>query len=290
MVAAIDRRRMLEGSPQTMRSVDDTLVGFGVHSDLTYKTLYESTDRERASYVQFVRQAAPTAKASRLVDLKTYVQARDAEKAALAAQPPQPPLDAVGPQDGPSDADLLAAAMEVDPCRDAPSAVPPFSLSQPPERPLQDNTCGERSGPGAQLLPRGWRLTLPEEQHDWVGWALFRRAPNGQGVLTSELRLWWHPPRCPAPLHPATRHSPPLFPESLFPVGALQDVGVPPPLPHRRLWGQACGSWPLQDGEEGLGQELLVLHGHGVPGMQLLSQEDAGMVAGHLGTAGHGPS
>ena len=38
----------------------------------------------------------------------------------------QPPLDAaVWPEDGPSDTDLLAAAMEVDSCRDAPPAVPP---------------------------------------------------------------------------------------------------------------------------------------------------------------------
>ena len=95
------------------------------------------------------------------------------------------------------------------------------------------------------------------------------------------------PARCPAPLHTATRHIPPLLPDPVLPLGPVQDVGLPPPLPHRRLWGQAHGSRPLQDGEEGLGQELLVLHGHGVPGMQLLPQEDAGLVAGHLRTAGH---
>ncbi|KAK0151968.1 hypothetical protein N1851_006667 [Merluccius polli] len=204
MAAAIDRRRMVEGSPQTARGLDDTLVGFGAHCDLTYKALYESTDRERTSYVQFVRQAAPTAKASRLGDLRKYVQARDAAKAALvaagkAARAAQPPLDAaVWPEDGPSDADLLAAAAE------------------PPERPLQDSTCGERSAPGAQLLPRGWRLTLPEEQHDWVGRALFRRAANGQVVLVSQLRLWWHPPGA-RPLYtqpPATSH--PFFQRPFF--------------------------------------------------------------------------
>ncbi|CAL8276692.1 unnamed protein product [Merluccius merluccius] len=184
MVAAIDRRRMVEGSPQTMRGADNTLVGFGVHCDLTYQALHESMESERASYVQFVRQAAPAAKASRLVDLRKYVQARDAEKAALvaagkAARAAQPPQDAaVWSEDGPSDADLLAAA--------------------------------------AELLPRGWRLTLPEEQHDSVGRALFRRAPNGQVVLTTQLRLWWHPPGA-RPVYtqpPATSH--PFFLSPFF--------------------------------------------------------------------------
>ncbi|CAL8333455.1 unnamed protein product [Merluccius merluccius] len=211
---------MVEGSPQTARGLDDTLVGFGTHCDLTYKALYESTDRERTSYVQFVRQTAPTAKASRLGDLSKYVQARDAEKAALvasgkAARAAQPPLDAaVWPEDGPPDADLLASIAEVDSCRDAPPAVPPpplsLSLSQPPERPLSGHHLW------GELLPRGWRLTLPEEQHDWVGRALFRRAANGQVVLASQLRLWWHPPGA-RPLYtqpPATSH--PFFQRPFF--------------------------------------------------------------------------
>ncbi len=45
-----------------------------------------------------------------------------------------------------------------------------------------------------QLLPKGWRQTLPEEQQDWVGRALFTRGRDGRPVLTSELRLWWFPP------------------------------------------------------------------------------------------------
>ena len=49
MVAAIDRRRMVEGGPQTARGLDDALVGFGVRFDVTYKALYESSDRERTS-------------------------------------------------------------------------------------------------------------------------------------------------------------------------------------------------------------------------------------------------
>ena len=49
MVAAIDRRRMLQGSHETMRGLDDTLVGFGQYRDLTYKALYEASDHQRSS-------------------------------------------------------------------------------------------------------------------------------------------------------------------------------------------------------------------------------------------------
>ncbi|XP_061879476.1 uncharacterized protein LOC133631310 [Entelurus aequoreus] len=48
---------------------------------------------------------------------------------------------------------------------------------------------------GAELLPKSWRQTLPEDQHDWVGRALFVRGPNGKAVLKSRLQLWWHPPQ-----------------------------------------------------------------------------------------------
>lgn len=45
-----------------------------------------------------------------------------------------------------------------------------------------------------QLLPSGWRATLPEEQQDWVGRALFTRGASGRPTLTTDLRLWWYPP------------------------------------------------------------------------------------------------
>ncbi|KAK0140606.1 hypothetical protein N1851_022420 [Merluccius polli] len=45
MAAAIDRRRMVEGSPQTVRGLDDTLVGFGAHCDMTYKALHNKRSK-----------------------------------------------------------------------------------------------------------------------------------------------------------------------------------------------------------------------------------------------------
>ncbi|KAL2082092.1 hypothetical protein ACEWY4_021910 [Coilia grayii] len=87
----------------------------------------------------------------------------------------------------------------------------PLTMAMDPDRPPD-----QQSVPGAQLLPRGWRLTLPEEQQDWVGQALFMRAASGQVVLTSELHLWWYPPGA-QPVYtqpPATAH--PFFQRPFF--------------------------------------------------------------------------
>ncbi|CAB1441186.1 unnamed protein product [Pleuronectes platessa] len=48
--------------------------------------------------------------------------------------------------------------------------------------------------PGAQLLPKGWRKTLPEEQQEWLGRALFTCGTGKKPVLTGELHFWWSPP------------------------------------------------------------------------------------------------
>ena len=45
MVAAIARRRMSEGS-QSVRGLDSTLVGFGAHAQVSFKSLYEAKDTE----------------------------------------------------------------------------------------------------------------------------------------------------------------------------------------------------------------------------------------------------
>ncbi|KAJ8245172.1 hypothetical protein GJAV_G00274350 [Gymnothorax javanicus] len=54
------------------------------------------------------------------------------------------------------------------------------------------------------------------------------------------------------------------------------------------MWASADRRWPVQDCPEGLGHEQLVLHGRGVPGMLLMSQEVRGVNTGHLGAAGPG--
>ncbi len=48
MTAAIQRRRMSEGC-QSVRGMDQTLVGFGAHAGETYQSLYESPTAERRS-------------------------------------------------------------------------------------------------------------------------------------------------------------------------------------------------------------------------------------------------
>ncbi|KAG7524491.1 hypothetical protein JOB18_012650 [Solea senegalensis] len=53
----------------------------------------------------------------------------------------------------------------------------------------------QKPASGKELLPLSWRQTLPEEQQEWVGRALFQMEPSsGKVVLTSPLKLWWHPP------------------------------------------------------------------------------------------------
>ncbi|KAG7454080.1 hypothetical protein MATL_G00263900 [Megalops atlanticus] len=204
MVAAIDRRRMREGS-RSVRGLDDTLVGMGAHGHRTFKSLYEARDPESRSYVQWLRQQKVGA-GSKMHDLQSYVLARDKEQKTPEARPahvlPRPGAASSDPAE-PSDADLLAAAMEVDSprsSRDAEPAGPPVQLS----------------ASGAELLPRAWRRTLPEEQHEWVGRALFRRTAGGKVVLRSELRLWWSPPgaRLLYTQPPATAH--PFFQRPFF--------------------------------------------------------------------------
>nr|XP_043888296.1 uncharacterized protein LOC122773585 [Solea senegalensis] len=119
-----------------------------------------------------------------------------------------------------SDAEMLAAAAEVDSpstSRDTPTAVVSSSSLSSSKQPLEGPGPGPGPVPmappkpvsGKELLPVSWRQTLPEEQQEWVGRALFKREPSGKVVLTTPLKLWWHPPG-PRPLYtqlPANAHA-----------------------------------------------------------------------------------
>ncbi|KAF5880175.1 uncharacterized protein DAT39_023324, partial [Clarias magur] len=62
----------------------DHLVGFGEHSSLTYRELYESTDPEISSYRSWVRSLVVKNGRSRVALLKQYVLRRDREQRSLA--------------------------------------------------------------------------------------------------------------------------------------------------------------------------------------------------------------
>ncbi|KAF5907191.1 Epithelial-stromal interaction 1, partial [Clarias magur] len=62
----------------------DRLVGFGEHSSLTYRELYESTDPEISSYRSWVRSMMVKSASSRAALLKQYVLRRDREQRSLA--------------------------------------------------------------------------------------------------------------------------------------------------------------------------------------------------------------
>ncbi|CAL8332725.1 unnamed protein product [Merluccius merluccius] len=164
---ARDRVAQRGGDPtDDLQVLAESELQLGQYRGQTFRWLLEND----VGYA-FVRQTAPTAKASRLEDLRKYVLARDAAKAALvaagkAARAAQPPLDAaVWPEDGPSDADLLAAAAEVDSCRDAPPAVAP---------------------PLVSLTATG---TSPSGHHVWGESPFFLWAPY---------KMWAYHLRCPA--------------------------------------------------------------------------------------------
>nr|XP_043909248.1 uncharacterized protein LOC122786817 [Solea senegalensis] len=134
-----------------------------------------------------------------------YVLARDKQSE------PQPGTSSSDP----SDAELLAAAAEVDSpstSRDTPTAVVPSSSLSSSEQPLEGPglMAPQKPASGKELLPVSWRQTLPEEQQEWVGRALFQREPSSRKVvLTSPLKLWWHPPGA-QPLYtqpPANAHA-----------------------------------------------------------------------------------
>ncbi|KAG7500103.1 hypothetical protein JOB18_008713 [Solea senegalensis] len=137
-----------------------------------------------------------------------YVLARD-KQSEPAHGLPQPGTSSSDP----SDAELLAAAAEVDSpstSRDTPTAVVPSSSLSSEQGPGPGLMAPQKPASGKELLPVSWRQTLPEEQQEWVGRALFQREPSsGKVVLTSPLKLWWHPPGA-RPLYtqpPANAHA-----------------------------------------------------------------------------------
>ncbi|XP_048848223.1 uncharacterized protein LOC125718411 [Brienomyrus brachyistius] len=112
MSEVIRRRRHLEAPSHK------TLVGFGAHKNCTYKELYESKDRERRSYVRWVRGQS-SKPGTRMDVLKKYIQMRDAQQAPPSSAPSEVPLVVPGsskemPTTAPesSDAELLTCAVE----------------------------------------------------------------------------------------------------------------------------------------------------------------------------------
>ncbi|CAL8377898.1 unnamed protein product [Gadus morhua 'NCC'] len=143
------------------------------------------------SFVALLRKQKVGA-GSKMEALQKYVLARDAGPKAAPEPVHALPRPGVSYSD-PTDAQLLAAADEVDPpstSRDAPPAAVQLEGPAPGPGPM-----AQRPATGKELLPLSWRQTLPEKQQQWVGRALFRRDPSsGKVVLVTPPRLWWYPP------------------------------------------------------------------------------------------------
>ncbi|XP_016432021.1 uncharacterized protein LOC107758734 [Sinocyclocheilus rhinocerous] len=85
MVAAISERRVREGTG-TPAQEDQVLVGFGNFATMSFKDLYEATDRDRKGFIKWVRKqtARPGTK---METLQKYIRRRDAEMLSESAPP-----------------------------------------------------------------------------------------------------------------------------------------------------------------------------------------------------------
>ncbi|KAM8852770.1 uncharacterized protein ACB058_011493 [Synchiropus picturatus] len=207
MVAAIDRRRILEAR-RPSDGIHNMMLGFGEHGDRTFRSLYGARDVRTRHYVQYVRKLK-IPEGSQLYRLQQYILARDKEPSVHASVDLKTESDAE-PMDVTAEVDSQDSTI-----RDGP-AVPVQSTSSLVAARAPGVTVSAQTGSGAQLLPRGWRATLPEEQQDWVGRALFCQTDSGKSVLKKDLRLWWYPPG-PRPIYsqpPTTSH--PFFQQPFF--------------------------------------------------------------------------
>ncbi|KAG9278283.1 hypothetical protein AMEX_G6127 [Astyanax mexicanus] len=100
-------------------TVGDCLVGFGAHKTCTCKDLYESQDKEKKSYVQWLR-VQKTRPGTKMDALKKYIQKRDLEVLHSTSFPP-PPMARDSPlhrsshkAPEPTDDELMMCAEEVE--------------------------------------------------------------------------------------------------------------------------------------------------------------------------------
>ncbi|XP_051959644.1 uncharacterized protein LOC127627336 [Xyrauchen texanus] len=220
LAEAIKVRRQREGTLPGCEG--DCLVGFGIHKKSTYKELYEATDRDRKSYVRFIKRQ-DTKAGSKMDALKKYILGRDQQnimalgekETSTASQPvvlrpsrpaSPPPTQSWHSQPAtehePTDDDLLASAMEVE-----------TQVLPPPSTPIRSPRLAPQSLVSAAsevVLPQAWKRSLPKEQHEWIGRSLFRQQ-GGKAVLTDNLQMWWYPPQ------PRLQyHQPPASPDMFF--------------------------------------------------------------------------
>ncbi|KAI4819925.1 hypothetical protein KUCAC02_027927 [Chaenocephalus aceratus] len=130
---------------------------------------------------------------------------------------------------------------------------------------------------------QAWRSSLPAEQHEWVSRALFVADRAGRPVLSPELQLWHHPPG------PWPKYSQRPYPDAFFQRPFFLWA------PYKRWkYHLKCPSCAHKLTGGGLYKTVrrvldLVLHGDGVPAVQLLHQEVCQLVCEHQEAAGPGP-
>ncbi|CAB1445511.1 unnamed protein product [Pleuronectes platessa] len=217
MVQLIQWRRMRKGFV-SLRGMDRTLVGFGAHAGLSLRALYLrwlKTQHINMGLLIYTVQVYILGR-----DKEGLAAGPSAAAPPPAAPPAQrrasPPTSraasAAEIKELSDNEELFAAAMEVDKhrsCRLSQTLVISSDVAHLGDHFLRGLQTGLWSlihcvylhmemwrldPPGLdpsltrpQLLPKGWRQTLPEEQHEWLGRALFTAGTGKHPVLTSEL-------------------------------------------------------------------------------------------------------
>lgn len=80
------------------------------------------------------------------------------------------------------------------------TAAPPFQSSS------------SRRADFAHRLPEGWKATVRELDHYWIGRELFAK----KSELVSKLKTWWHPPQPPGPRKTELPSAPSYFHRRVF--------------------------------------------------------------------------
>ncbi|XP_068076533.2 uncharacterized protein isoform X1 [Danio rerio] len=110
MMAAISERRVREGHG-TPAQEDQVLVGFGNFAAMSFKDLYEATDRDRKGFVKWVKRQS-SRPGTKMELFQKYIRRRDAEM--LPGSAPPVAASSSAPEEEPSDEALLAVVSHMD--------------------------------------------------------------------------------------------------------------------------------------------------------------------------------
>ncbi|XP_016517227.1 uncharacterized protein LOC103153133 isoform X1 [Poecilia formosa] len=157
---------------QDMEALGNRLVGFGTHSSLTYRELYESREQKIRSYRELLRRLRDRKADSQLGKLKQYVLTMDRVQRSGSALSSK------------TSRELVSASSTTRPPPSHPTAQPSSAAAR-----RVRIIC-----PAAQTSSESLPISLPPEQRAWLSKVLFTRDATGKFILSNNLQLWYNPP------------------------------------------------------------------------------------------------